>query len=432
MMDAAIAGAVQAPDRDEWMRLSSTIRASSATMNHDMIEKAQVVDGSLACSVNDVLSDTCGFRLDGTCDAGTIFCPVNTDCLDCDPCSALHGNTCSSCQADPSCSYCQGIDAITQTPFGICTTVQLAEVLPDFCWIVSGNSGEFDGVTFAFGSANCTDVVDQNATDTCDILTDSCSYAYDGECDTTGDTPFCSAGTDCYDCDPCTPIVTDAINAAITDSNEICGLCAAAGCLYCTFPTLDGNTAALCSSPSIAFAIPNVCINSGGSAYTDTCDGTGTGSTPAPVSAPSPISGTNAPLSTCDFSNDACEFAQDGECDAISATQLVGYCPENSDCLDCDPCQALRFEGCDTCVAAGCYWCASDALCLRMNPTFSQNSTRTQLTCSNSGDFVQTCPTVDGTKIYSDPLYDAHNWVFEQIGVVDVWKSGISKFAATV
>jgi hypothetical protein len=136
-------------------------------------------------------------------------------------------------------------------------------------------------------------------------------------------------------------------------------------------------------------------------------------------------------LSTCDYSNDLCQYTQDNVCDAISATVLTGYCPQNSDCLDCDPCQALRFEGCDSCVAAGCYWCASDALCLSTNPSIQQNSTQPRqltVTCSNPGDFVQTCPSVDGTTIFSDPLYKAQNWVYEQIGVVDVWKSGISKF----
>ena len=423
---------IKAPDRDDLMKVSSMIASSSSSSSSflsdtsDNVEAAQVIDPSLSCSVSDVTSDTCDFRGDNVCDAGTLFCPVNSDCIDCDPCWALHGTSCSSCTSDPSCSYCEGIDALTQTPFAICTTVELAEVLPDFCWIVSGNTGDFDGVTFAFGETNCTDA-GNNGTDTCNLRNDSCTDTFDGVCDTVGDSPLCATGTDCFDCDPCVSIITDAINASIFDSNELCEICAAAGCQYCTYPdTLSGSIVVFCSSPSIALTLPDLCTSVGGSAYTDTCDGTG--ETPAP----SPKN-TNITLSTCDYSNDSCQFSQDKVCDAISANAFSAYCPENTDCLDCDPCKTLRFDGCDTCVAAGCYWCASDALCLSTNPAIIQNSTmQRQLTCTNSDDYVQTCPTPDTSQIFSDPLYDAQSWVYEQIGVVDVWKSGISKFILQV
>jgi len=44
-----------------------------------------VVDGQ--CSVQEVLTDFCPYRMDFECDAVIIEgCPVNTDCFDCDPC----------------------------------------------------------------------------------------------------------------------------------------------------------------------------------------------------------------------------------------------------------------------------------------------------------------------------------------------------------
>ena len=419
---------IKAPGRDELRKVSSMIATSSSSSSSSFlsaatgtIETTQVVDASFSCTVSDVTYDTCEYQVDNVCDAGS-YCPAYTDCIDCDPCRALHGTSCSSCTSDPSCSYCEGIDASTQTLFAVCTTVELAAVIPDYCWLVSGNTGIFDGFTFAFGTSTCTDE-GNGESDTCDLLNDYCEDAYDGVCDTVGDSPLCATGTDCFDCDPCVSIITDAINASIFDSNELCEICAAAGCQYCTYPdTLSGSIVVFCSSPSIALTLPDLCTSVGGSAYTDTCDGTG--ETPAP----SPKN-TNITLSTCDYSNDSCQFSQDKVCDANSANAFSAYCPENTDCLDCDPCKTLRFDGCDTCVAAGCYWCASDALCLSTNPSIVQNSTQQrQLTCTNSNDFVQTCPTPDSTKIFSDPLYDAQSWVYEEIGVVDVWKSGISKF----
>jgi hypothetical protein len=397
--------------------------------DENTIETSQVVDASLSCSVLEILADTCSYRVDGVCDAGTFLCPYYySDCIDCDPCRALHGSSCSSCTNDPSCAYCEGIDVITQTSFAVCTTVELSEVIPGYCWILSGNVGDFDGTTFAFGTTNCTDVDDGDGTTsyTCNLVTDSCATTYNGVCNAVGDSPTCTTGSDCFDCDPCASIVADAINNSITDSNEICQSCTASGCQYCTYPSLDGGLVALCTSPSIATTLSDLCLNLGGSPYTSTCGGTGEAPAPAPTN-------TNIGSYTCDYSNDSCPFAQDKECDTGSTTFFSGYCSDNSDCVDCDPCQALRFQGCDTCVAAGCYWCASDALCLSTNPSIMQNETTPrQLTCTSPGDFVQTCPTTDSTNVFSDPLYDAQNWVYEQIGVVDVWRSGISTFIPIV
>jgi hypothetical protein len=269
--------------------------------------------------------------------------------------------------------------------------------------------------------------VDSSIADTCDVLNDSCLYTFDAVCDTVGDSPLCNSGTDCFDCDPCLSIVL-APDSSITNSNEMCNLCTAAGCDYCTLPSDDGsdNVIPICTSSSIALSIPNLCSASGGSSYSNTCDGIATTPPPSPNT-------TIVTPSTCDFSTDLCEYAGDKVCDAPGSTSTgfgSAFCPRNSDCLDCDPCQELRYDGCDVCVAAGCYWCASDALCLSTNPFIDGNITslQNQLSCTSASDFVWTCPMPDGTKVYNDPLYDAQNWVYEQIGVVDVWKSGISEF----
>jgi hypothetical protein len=394
------------------------------------------IDSSSTCSVSEILYDTCDYRFDGVCDAGS-YCPSNTDCFDCDPCGLVH-TTCSSCTADPSCAYCEGIDIVTQELFALCATVEFAQAIPESCWLISGNTGTYDGTTFAFGASICSDIpintnnTNTNTTDSsCDIVNDSCSYVYDGVCDTVGATPLCSVGTDCYDCDPCQNIVIDAIASSITNVDQVCNLCTNAGCLFCTFTTLDGQNAALCTSPYIASSIPQVCTSLDGTPYTNTC----TDSTVTTPSSSPPD--TNITLSTCDYANDSCMFAQDKVCDAIGSGSNIfgGYCEANSDCLDCDPCQVLRFDGCDACVKAGCYWCPYDALCVSSNPISNTNGNTStaspplKLTCTNENDFVQTCPTVSSSgAFFNDPLYEAQNWVYEQIGVVDVWKSGISTF----
>lgn len=43
-----------------------------------------VVDAQ--CSVEEVLTDSCPWKVDLECDAGGVLCPAGTDCFDCDPC----------------------------------------------------------------------------------------------------------------------------------------------------------------------------------------------------------------------------------------------------------------------------------------------------------------------------------------------------------
>jgi hypothetical protein len=69
---------------------------------------------------------------------------------------------------------------------------------------------------------------------------------------------------------------------------------------------------------------------------------------------------------SCDYARDSCMHAMDGECN--EGDSIFKVCDPNTDCLDCDPCQQKRYDGCDACVAAGCYWCPLDSLCLSGNP----------------------------------------------------------------
>jgi hypothetical protein len=392
----------------------------TVSVSSNTADKAQAAttppSSSSVCSAEQVLADTCLFRYDLVCDADTVICDAQTDCFDCDPCGIAYA-TCNSCVADAGCVWCESVDADTQRPFGICSSVEFADALPNFCLLASG--GINDG-TSGYGSVCSNDGT--NSTDTCDIVTDSCLYQFDLVCDSVGDSPACATGTDCFDCDPCQAIVTDAIDASIVDPDAVCDLCTAAGCLYCIAPASSGGLLAVCTSPAFASIVPNICVNSNGTELLDTCDGT------------------NITLSTCDYANDSCLYTQDGFCDAAdgSSSFAFGICEPNSDCMDCDPCQRLRYDGCDVCVAAGCYWCGSDAVCLSSNPmstsSFGNSSIgRKQLTCTNTDDFTQTCPTSNiETNLYEDPLYNAQSWVYDQISVRDVWKSGISTFCATL
>jgi hypothetical protein len=125
-----------------------------------------------------------------------------------------------------------------------------------------------------------------------------------------------------------------------------------------------------------------------------------------------------APSYTCDSTKDTCPYKFDGACDA------GGICgaTTNSDCYDCDPCQAYRFQGCTACTAAkeGCVWCDADASCLSPKttlPIFPQ--------CQAS-NYTRTCASL-ANQPFSDPLYGSMSWMYNLINVQNVWKSGISK-----
>jgi hypothetical protein len=393
--------------------LLGNVIAETLPNRHDALVKNRRLQSSAAsdyiCSVDQITSDPCLFKNDGVCDADGVLCAPQSDCFDCDPCFLNH-LTCGSCVADPACVWCEGVNPITGAYQGVCDSVEIATVFPDLC---GTNASAAFGSVCAGNGTNITN-------GTCDILTDTCLYQFDLVCDTVGTSALCATGTDCFDCDPCQNIVTEAVASNVLAVTEICNLCVDAGCTYCTAPLSDGTVSAVCTSPYLASVVPNICINSGGSPFQNTC---GSGGTPAPA----PIN-TNVSQS-CDYANDSCTFAMDGECDA--GDSFFNVCDPNTDCIDCDPCQQKRYDGCDACVAAGCYWCPYDSLCLSGNPFAkgeignSANPFQKQFLCQSADDFTQTCPV--SNTLFNDPLYEAENWVYDLIGVKPVWESGISK-----
>ena len=235
-----------------------------------------------------------------------------------------------------------------------------------------------------------------NQTYSCDILNDPCEYAFDLECDS-GGLLLCPSGSDCFDCDP------------LLDYGFLgCESCISNGGWYCE----TGLGLPVCSSPTIAAAVPNVCTESGGSEYQSTCgDGGDSGGGDGGDSVGGGGGGGSQVGQDCDFANDACVYKNDGVCDAGV------FCPANSDCLDCSPCMDYRFEGCDACTAAGCVWCGADAACM---PSGGIEYLTSFFSCK-ADDFVSTCP----ASTISDPLYEASDWIFELIRVKPVWAMGL-------
>jgi len=272
----------------------------------------------------------------------------------------------SGCQdcVTGGCSYC-----VLGNGVGICSSPTFAEAIPLFC-LTSGGTAY---------STICEGGEGTVPNDDCDISNDPCFFPNDGECDANGS--LCPINSDCFDCDPFRQF-----------GSLGCGECTSNGGSYCQTSNGEG----ICSSPQIATALPSYCQDDGGTAYTATCE---------------PIS------DMCDAANDSCEFANDGECDAGI------YCAPNSDCYDCSPCTALRFDGCDACTAAGCLWCAADAACF---PDYGW-PLPSNLGCA-AADFVSTCRIATNTNPFSDPLYESSNWIFDMIRVKPVWESGISKY----
>ena len=412
---AIVIAAGQPPERNalvnEPLIRSPDSLGTSKVISED-VRKMQGTGSDFICSEAQILADSCIYALDGFCDAGSL-CDEQSDCFDCDPC---HVNylTCGSCVEDPACLWCEGYDPLSELYVGSCNSAEMAQLIPTLC----GDDSSFGSVCPDSGS---------NFTSTCDIFADDCLSQFDLICDSGGDASSCTANTDCFDCDPCQNVVNDAYASNIFDPSSICNLCTDAGCTYCTAVGLDGSNLAVCTSPYLASVVPNICMNTGGSPFQNTCSSVGVDPTPAP------ISGNFS--QTCDYSNDSCIFAVDGECDAGTGS-FLDICDPNTDCFDCDPCQQLRFDGCDACVSAGCFWCPLDSLCLSANPVaagvFGNSSDPFQkvFSCTSADDFTQTCP-ASNSNLYNDPLNDAQNWIYDIIHVTDVWKSGISKFFLT-
>lgn len=118
---------------------------------------------------------------------------------------------------------------------------------------------------------------------------------------------------------------------------------------------------------------------------------------------------------------ETCPFPHDGECDAGSV-----FCPQSSDCFDCDPCQEHTYD-CGACISAGCTWCPSDALCLSEpypQEAFDPFLDSKKTSCATVEDWKTTCDPVNDDNVYTDPLYDSMKWSYDIINVEAVWRMG--------
>lgn len=474
----------------------------------------------------DIVNDICVFNEDLVCDVASNICPMGSDCFDCDPCLKL--TSCQACTAlNTNCTWCSTSDVTTG---GVCSSLDIAAAVPNFCLDLTAGTAYSTTCTDTGGTTPTSPISSfspsptslstpapsgstlapspslstPTTTTTCNLDTDTCysSFQFDLVCDADGS--LCPLGSDCFDCDPCQ------LYAAVED----CNACVEAGCQYATYPTILGFFRAICSSPEIAAAVPNIAVNEGGTPYQSTCDGSGGGGdddgggegtcnfatdscmlqqngacdadgTLCPISSdcfdcdpckannslgcdactqttgcmwcsngddvtgqcsstdsakafPNVCGtsgttfssvcngggggGTSTTPYTCDATNDPCLYTMDGVCDANGLICAL----QDSDCVDCDPCQKYRFEGCEVCTGAseGCLWCDVDAMCKSPGLVLPG----TMMTCAET-DFVSTCPapTTVGTLVFSDPLFGSMNWLYDQIKVKDVWASGISK-----
>jgi hypothetical protein len=121
-----------------------------------------------------------------------------------------------------------------------------------------------------------------------EIFVDNCPTKADGFCDAGSMSSVCSIGTDCVDCDPCRPY-----------DDATCETCIAASCVWC----VKGNGVGVCSSATLAAALPLVCVvQEGGTEYTSTC-------WVGPMSEPLPVPVAPAPTSISDSTTSAPQAA---------------------------------------------------------------------------------------------------------------------------
>lgn len=265
------------------------------------------------------------------------------------------------------------------------------EFMPDLC-------SEDGGTEWVTQGAQCAAQAEQG---TCDRTV--CPYEYDAECDVG---LFCPANTDCFDCDPCQLF-----------SSSCAGCTSEDGCQYGMMEVpllfgLVGFTQGVCSSAAnAAAALADTSVDI---TYVDSCDDIDStpSATPGLPQAPTP-----ALDYTCDTTSDACVYQLDGECDAGTV-----FCRRGSDCLDCDPCMEHRFNGCSACTAAGCSWCAADAMCISssLDVTAFPDSLAQ---CSTPSDYVETC---EDNGDEEDPLFNSQSWLFDLVNVQEAWDMGYS------
>jgi hypothetical protein len=96
-----------------------------------------------------------------------------------------------------------------------------------------------------------------------------------------------------------------------------------------------------------------------------------------------------------------------------------------SDSVDCDPCQAYRFQGCEACTSApeGCLWCPSDAICKSIGTTMPVD---TKFSCADS-DFISTCEP-STTAFFADSFYGSMEYLYDMVRVKPVWEAGYSTY----
>jgi kexin len=75
-------------------------------------------------------------------------------------------------------------------------------------------------------------------------------------------------------------------------------------------------------------------------------------------------------------------------------------------------CNSLDYTNCTSCIHLGCYWCKPYGQCESTTTTLGQCSTPAAWTASEG-----TCDS--GSSSFSDPLYEAQEWVFDVLNVKD-------------
>lgn len=84
-----------------------------------------------------------------------------------------------------------------------------------------------------------------------------------------------------------------------------------------------------------------------------------------------------------------CIYLTDNECDAGI------FCPDRTDCFDCDPCLQYSGTSCEECIAAGCHWCPHSNPDLQLcNSPLIALAYNTQCLVSSFDRYVDTCPSL--------------------------------------
>lgn len=108
----------------------------------------------------------------------------------------------------------------------------------------------------------------------------------------------------------------------------------------------------------------------------------------------------------------------------ISAVALVGQAPSVAGAEDVDmtmmdnttdPCLSFAFTSCEQCAAVGCLWCAPHGAC----------SSVWDESCPEE-DWLITCEDEGKDNFFSDPLYDAQEWVYDMLNIRPVWEQGLT------